>query len=85
MSRSFTLTPLYAIFYSADFCSLSRNLVYQTVYFFFLALFQVAVLKIFGIGVTIWQGRTQEFCSGGGGSTNSVEDGENGVLKATEI
>ena len=26
------------------------------------------------------QWRTQEFCSGGGGSTNSVEDRENGDL-----
>jgi len=32
------------------------------------------------------QWRTKEFCSGGGGcSTNSVEDRENGDLEAAEI
>ena len=38
------------------------------------------VLVVFGGGRNIWQWRTQEFCSGGGGSTNSVEDRENGDL-----
>jgi len=41
--------------------------------------------KIFGIGVTVLQWRTQEFCSGGGVSTNSVEDRKNGDLEAAVI
>ena len=35
-----------------------------------------------GYDRTCSQRRTQEFCSGGGGSTNSVEDIENGGLGA---
>ena len=34
---------------------------------------------------TLVQWRTQEFCWGGGGSTNSVEDRENGDLGAVAL
>ena len=34
-----------------------------------------------GNAFTLAQWRTQDFCSGGGGSTNSVDDRENGDLE----